>query len=547
MKTLVLFMGSVGVAAACLLLVLLPAGTAGNRSSTAQSGIVAGQNFRIYPSSISQSETFITRHPLNQNILFASANTINLSNGFISEGVYVSTDGGLNWRGSDTCNGAPITFHRGDPGIAIDKDGKFLLIRLGFSPGLFAHTSTNMGQTWSAQVQVATNDQDRATLVSDGDAGSLYFGRSYAVWVRFAPPYPVYYSYSTNGGSSWSPSSQINNPPQRCQGGEVSMGPGGRVNICWASVINTSPFTEDYVGFATSTNGGATWSVTENVFDMNGIAGLLPQKANIRVNGLPRIDTDRSGGPRNGWIYVVTTERSLAPAGSDPDIVLHRSADNGATWSSGFRVNQDPVNNGKIQYFPALHVDDQGGVNVLYYDDRSTTSDSSGVYLSRSVDGGTTWTDYPVSDHNFKPIPIGGLGQGYQGDNIGLTSSNNMLWPVWMDNSTGAYQIWTSPIDITTGVTSDNENHASEFNLHQNFPNPFNPQTTIAFDLLDGDRVRLTVYDTNGRTVSALLDEYREMGRHEVLFDGSDIASGTYYYQLRVGEMTKTNAMVLTK
>ena len=200
-------MGNVGVAAACLLLVLLPAGTAGNRSSTAQSGIVAGQNFRIYPSSISQSETFITRHPLNQNILFASANTINLSNGFISEGVYISTDGGLNWRGSDTCNGAPITFHRGDPGIAIDKDGKFLLIRLGFSPGLFAHTSTNMGQTWSGQVQVATNDQDRATLVSDGDASSLYFGRSYAVWVRFAPPYPVYYSYSTNGGGSWSPSS----------------------------------------------------------------------------------------------------------------------------------------------------------------------------------------------------------------------------------------------------------------------------------------------------------------------------------------------------
>ncbi len=509
--------------------------------------ISAGPNFRIYPSTVTQSETFITRHPTDPNILFASANTINLSTGFVSEGIYVSTNRGLNWYGSDTCNGPIVTFHRGDPGIAIDKDGRFLLIRLGFSPGLFSHFSTDLGRTWSTQKTVATNDQDRAVLGSDGNSSSPYFGRTYALWVEFAPPYPVVFSATSDGAVTWTPKTQINLPPQRCQGGDIAIASNGVVYACWAGVIPTSPFTEDYAGFASSTNGGSTWQVTENAFDMNGIAGQLTQKGNIRVNGLPRLAVDASGGARNGWIYTVTTEQNLSPAGTDPDIVFHRSTNNGVTWSSGIRVNQDPLNNGKIQYFPAIHVDDTGAINVLFYDDRFTSSDSTGVLLARSDDGGTTWNETVVSDHNFKPIPIGGLGQGYQGDNIGITSTGNTLWPVWMDNSTGTYQIWTSPIDVTTLSVDSEPRHPRDFTLHQNYPNPFNPQTTITFELHDANRVQLTVFDANGRTVSRLLDGHREAGRHEILFEGSGLASGTYYYRLQVGEMAETNAMVLTR
>jgi Neuraminidase (sialidase) len=273
--------------------------------------------------------------------------------------------------------------------------------------------------------------------------------------VRFAPPYPVFFAYTDDGAANWSAPVAVNAPPQRCQGGEVAMGPAGSVNACWAGVIGVSPFTEDYAGFARSTNGGASWTVRENAFDMNGIAGVFATKSNIRVNGLPRLAVDRSGGSRRGWIYVVTTERNLAPAGTDPDIILHRSTDQGATWSAGIRVNQDAPNNGKYQYFPAVHVDDKGGVNVLYYDDRATTADSAGVFLSRSTDGGGTWTDVEVSDHHFRPSPIGGLGQGYQGDNIGLTSVGGTLWPVWMDNSSGIYQVWTCPLQVRSRVRAD--------------------------------------------------------------------------------------------
>ncbi|HLF14691.1 MAG TPA: sialidase family protein, partial [Bacteroidota bacterium] len=424
---------------------ILTLGFTGTVPAPSPEALAAGENFRIHPGPVTQTEPVIVRHPLNDSILFVAANTIDLSSGFISEGIYMSPDGGPTWSGSDTCNGAPIQFHRGDPGVAIDRNGVFILTRLGFSPGLYSHFSTDAGVTWSAQKQIASNDQDRADLATDGDPSSPYFGTTYAAWVRFSPPYPVLVSATTDGGSTWSVPVQVNNPTQRCQGADIEVGPGGAVSICWAGVISTSPFTEDFVGFARSTDGGAVWTVTENAFDINGIAGTFPQKANIRVNGLPRLAIDNSGWTTGGRIYIVTTEKNLLPAGSDPDIILRFSSDSGATWSAGIRVNRDMPNNGKIQYFPALHTDDWGGVDILYYSDEPTTSDSAAIFLALSIDGGISWEAGEIGDHRFLPQPIGGLGAGYQGDNITLTSSGDMLWPVWTDNSSGIYQIWTSP------------------------------------------------------------------------------------------------------
>ncbi len=514
-----------------------------------QDGVVVGQNVRLYPSNVTQTETFIVRHPSNPDVLFASANTINLNTGFVSEGVYVTTDGGTSWRGNDTCIGAPITFHRGDPGIAIDKNGTFILSRLGFSPGMFAHFSTDLGVTWSSQRTIATNDQDRGTLASDVEDASTFYGRTYAAWVKFAFPFAVHFSYSDNGGQTWSAPAQVNNPALRGQGGEVTIGPDGSVILTWAGVTNVSPFTEDFVGFARSTDGGLSWTILENAFDVNGISGVLPAKGNIRVNGLPRIATDASFGSRRGWIYVVTTERGLAPAGSDPDIILHRSTDEGGTWSTGIRVNTDPLNNGRTQYFPAIHVDHTGGVNVLYYDDRLTSVDSAGVFLSRSTDGGDTWSDYRISDHYFKPQAIGGLGQGYQGDNIAMTSVGDTLWPVWMDNSTGIYQIWTCPVNITTLTHIDEEPLPSGLILHQNYPNPFNPSTRITYTVPSSGGVLLEVFDVLGRRVALLVDSHQERGDHSVEFPSTitGLASGVYRYRLQFGGTSLSKTMVLLR
>ncbi|MCX8056506.1 MAG: T9SS type A sorting domain-containing protein, partial [Ignavibacteria bacterium] len=450
----------------------------------------------------------------------------------------------------DTCKGEYINFHGGDPAIAIDKNGRFILTRLGRTPfvGLYVHYSTDMGRTWSFQNTINDHDLERAVLASDVYPSSQFYGRTYSVWVRFNPPYALYFSFSDDGGVTWSQPRQINSPTQRCAGGDIVIGKNGEVYITWAVVASTSPFAEQFIGFAKSTNGGATWQVTEKAFQVNGIQGQLSQKQNIRVNGLPRIVVDNTNSSRQGWIYIVTTQKNFGAAGSEPDIILHKSTDQGNTWSGPIRVNQDLLNNGKIQYFPAVTIDKFGGLNILYYDDRLTTSDSTGVFLSRSTDGGNTFQDYQISDHNFKPMAIGGLGQGYQGDLIALTSIENFLIPVWMDNSTGNYQLWTTRVNINLLSEIESENlHPINFTLHQNYPNPFNSSSKIKFTIPERNYVKLQVLDLFGNVLLNLMDEILEKGEYEKVIDADKLSSGIYFYRLTYKGYTITKKMVLIK
>ncbi|MBI3195258.1 MAG: T9SS type A sorting domain-containing protein [Ignavibacteriae bacterium] len=507
-----------------------------------------GQSYRIYPSTIVQTEPQVAKHPLNQNILFVSSNTLNLNTGFQSEGVYSTTNGGASWFGSDTCKGLLVTDHRGNPGIAIDKSGKFIITRLGVSPGLYSHYSTNNGLNWSSFKTITTEDLYKATLTTDGSSSSNYFGRTYAVWTLLsAQPFPTVFSFTDDGGVNWSSPTQINNPTtgKIGNGGEVDIMTNGTIGVCWARAINRSPFTADFVGFASSTDGGTNWTVNESAFDVNGINGYLVDKANLRVKDLPHIAIDKSGLSRSNWIYLITAQKGLAPSGNDPDIILNRSSDSGKTWSSGIRVNQDALNNGKYQYFPAIHVDDGGGVNVLYYDERNTTADSVGVFLSRSIDGGTTWIDFQVSDHNFKPAQIPGMTVGYQGDNIALTSVGNTLHTFWMDNSTGIYQIWSAQIEISAlGIDDGSAEIPSRVELSQNFPNPFNPGTVISYKLKVKSFTSLKVFDVLGKEVSILVNEVKQADEYSVTWDASYFPSGIYLYKLSTPDGVQVRKMV---
>ncbi|NIT52760.1 MAG: hypothetical protein GWO41_08500, partial [candidate division Zixibacteria bacterium] len=89
------------------------------------------------------------------------------------------------------------------------------------------------------------------------------------------PPFPVFFTSTNDGAANWITPQQINNPVQRSAGGDVVVDDEGTVHVCWAGVTSVSPFTEIFVGYAASTDGGDNWSVTENAFAMNGIQGIL--------------------------------------------------------------------------------------------------------------------------------------------------------------------------------------------------------------------------------------------------------------------------------
>ncbi|HRN27003.1 MAG TPA: T9SS type A sorting domain-containing protein, partial [Ignavibacteriaceae bacterium] len=95
-----------------------------------------------------------------------------------------------------------------------------------------------------------------------------------------------------------------------------------------------------------------------------------------------------------------------------------------------------------------------------------------------------------------------------------------------------------------------------EYSLYQNYPNPFNPTTTIKFDIpaslnpSQGGTLRnvtLKVYDILGREIVTLVDEPKNEGRYEVIFNASSLASGVYIYKLQADDYINSKKMLLVK
>jgi type IX secretion system substrate protein len=87
-----------------------------------------------------------------------------------------------------------------------------------------------------------------------------------------------------------------------------------------------------------------------------------------------------------------------------------------------------------------------------------------------------------------------------------------------------------------------------KFSLSQNYPNPFNPSTIINYELRIMNDVKLIVYDVLGRKVKTLVNKTQPAGKYKVVFNGANMASGVYYYKLRVGKnFEQTRKMLLLR
>lgn len=85
------------------------------------------------------------------------------------------------------------------------------------------------------------------------------------------------------------------------------------------------------------------------------------------------------------------------------------------------------------------------------------------------------------------------------------------------------------------------------FDLKQNYPNPFNPVTNIKFDLPKDIFVTIKIYDLLGREIKTLVSEFKNAGSHIVSFNGSELASGIYFYRIQAGSFISVKRMVLIK
>ena len=107
-------------------------------------------------------------------------------------------------------------------------------------------------------------------------------------------------------------------------------------------------------------------------------------------------------------------------------------------------------------------------------------------------------------------------------------------------------------MEISTNLSNSSYIVPENFKIYQNYPNPFNPETTINFQLPKRSRVAVKIYNILGHEIRTLIDNEKEMGLHEIKWDGTNdrgvkMASGIYLYKIQAENLSKTMKMLLMK
>ncbi len=277
---------------------------------------------------------------------------------------------------------------------------------------------------------------------------------------------------------------------------------------------------------------GVTWTpITINTTEnLNEIATIGPSLMEVRISsvvvgngGTIFVSTDN-----DEWFPIAsgTTENLLTAAFMGNVVIC--AGDNGTILKS--------IDNG------TTFIAATSGVTTKIFDIKFV---SSTVLIGTSEDG-TLLRSEDVGD-NWSII--------ISGSTADLFSVNFGSETFGISTGSESTEIFTTDGGVTwlTSIVppSASKNVNEPVNLSQNYPNPFNPSTVISYNVMDNANVSIKVYDMTGREVRTLVNTFQNAGTYSVNFNASNLASGIYFYVLRVNsgsmEITKTMKMILTK
>ena len=209
------------------------------------------------------------------------------------------------------------------------------------------------------------------------------------------------------------------------------------------------------------------------------------------------------------------------------------SYNGGRTWLYG---DVDTGTTVRREY-PVVSLEKGQGMAIIYRYYTLTRQARAVTRPYKNPGPGNGWSS-PVSFASEEPAPypaaIAALGDGRWG----------IVYIAYGGPLAAYFTTITGPL---TGVETPKEMKPSSFALDQNYPNPFNPKTGIRFEVPGVSDVNLTVYDILGREVAVLVNEKKVAGRYEVTFDGSNLASGAYFYRLQAGGFVQTRKLLLVR
>jgi photosystem II stability/assembly factor-like uncharacterized protein len=324
----------------------------------------------------------------------------------------------------------------------------------------------------------------------------------------------------------------------------------------WTIQISDTGYSLSCVDFVDANNGCAVGErVILNTTD--GGTSWVPQTTEelLPLFGVDFVDTS------NGWAVGGSC------LGTECSFQIAHTTDGGGTWTVQLA--------GYDMYLPLLaldFVDANDGWAVGGHSNRGSVN----RVVRRTTDGGQTWTEQNVhglvplnsvafvdDDHGWA-VGAGTVGfpNGIQECAILHSTDRGVTWAEFSD--TGYTLACVDFVDARHGWTVGSGGKILRYNPslqapgeHSNlqplsfslstYPNPFNPSTTIAYDLPKAGHIYLRVFDLLGRQVALLKDGFVDAGNHRMTFDGSGLASGIYFARLDAGKFSQTKKLMLLK
>jgi uncharacterized Ntn-hydrolase superfamily protein len=241
----------------------------------------------------------------------------------------------------------------------------------------------------------------------------------------------------------------------------------------------------------------------------------------------------RIGDGNTPYLQIVVPD---TPSGTDPIDVLQGMFDN---WKDSLFTFVDPFLSEIMVEPDTLPADGTSdAVITISPKNNSDTLLASGLQVVLFNTGAGSLS--PVTD----------LGDGtYQATITAPIAIGTDTISALIVSGTDTTSIFRKAIVTYINPTSVKESQISPdmFYLYQNYPQPFNPSTTIKFQVPTISFVSLKIFDALGREIAVLINEVKEAGTFEVEFDGSDLTSGIYFYTLKAGGYTNTKKMSLIK
>lgn len=385
-----------------------------------------------------------------------------------------SNDGGSSWRIASApfsrCTGGTATnggdYERAtDPWVSFSPNGTAYQMALGFSGNTFTagsasamlvSRSSDGGRSWSNPATLIRDGaqffNDKNMLVADPVATS----NAYAVWDRLAPTGngPTWFARTLDSGATWEPAKLIYDPGTLSQtiGNIMVVLPNGMLINAFTQLDPIARGnTQASLNIIRSTNSGATWSAPVRIAEILSVGARAPDGGAFIRDAA--IIPSLAAGPA-GELYIVWQDARFTDGFRD-QVAISRSLDGGLTWSPPARVNADTS---VPAFIPTVHVRADGLVGVSYFDFRSNTADPSTLptdyWLARSRDG-VTWSESRIGAvFDFFHAPNTPRGY-FIGDYMALTSAGNQFIAFYVranGDTANSTDVFATPITVAANA-----------------------------------------------------------------------------------------------